>query len=49
VTAGGLFNVPFELFEDLIERIDIGQADLDAFENFRVFNAFGHALMVVFA
>ena len=48
VLAGGFFNVPFELFQDLVERFDHGQIDLDAFANLRIIESFGHTVRVVF-
>jgi hypothetical protein len=45
----GFFDMPFKFFENLVDRFDHCQIDLDAFSDLRVFKSFGHAVMVVFS
>jgi|GEM_PF-3915647 len=43
-TEDGFFNMPFPLFQDLVEGIDRGQVGFNVFPDFRIFEAFRQAV-----
>ena len=47
--AGSFFDMPFEFFEDLVERIDYRQIDFNAFPDLRIFKSLGHTIVIVFS